>query len=157
MSQTMSISSASTINPLDVPESFIARLNDYIEDIKQGDAPEYDEMLEGLTRISAYRTHGEKRIIGLTTASFNAAGRAGQPSASTRVVAVVFEGFSEAERSYINQAKNAIEVVATGPIRTIERPLDGGGSPYILLVAVRNEDAAHEMLERLVVRLRVGS
>lgn len=157
MSQTMSIGSPDTISPLNAPGEFITQLNNYIVDIGQGTPPQYDTSLDGLTRIAAYRKAGSKTITGLTTSSFTATGRAGEASTSTRVVAVVFEGFNENERAYINQAKDAIGLVATGPIRSIETPVQGGGSPYVLLVAVRNEDAAHEMLERLVVRLRVGS
>ena len=168
VSQTMSLShpSPDTISTGRLDEGtmndFITRLNTYIADIARDEAPQYDaRRLSELTRIAAYQTDGTRTIIAVSTRGFEFTPRTGA-GGTTRVVAVLFDGFSSSERDYINQAKDAITTVtlSPNPIRTNTlKPLEGQeNGAYMIFLSVRDTDASvHEMIEQLAVRPRVGS
>jgi hypothetical protein len=142
-----------------------SKLNDYLKDIALDtyeNVPEYSAtQLAETTRIAAYRSAGNKRILGISTNvdefRYQMPRPSDPPGGDLFVVAVLYENFAGTARSYIDQAKGDIEIVRASPIRTIATPVSGSSqdSNYLLFVATRNEESAREMIERLVVRVRL--
>jgi hypothetical protein len=176
---TTGLGSISQIKELDVPTGsriqeghdllaqrsalLTSKLNEYLNDISSGgEVPEYSaENLVETTRVAAYRSAGNKRILGISTNvdefRYQMPRPSDPPGGDLFVVAVLYENFAGTARSYIDQAKGDIEIVRASPIRTIATPVSGSSqdSNYLLFVATRNEESAREMIERLVVRVRL--
>ena len=146
-------------------EILTSRLNTYLRDIALDtyeNVPEYSaQRLAETTRVAAYRSAGTKRILGISTNvhefRYKMPNPRDPPAGSLFVVAVLYENFDSNALDYIDQAKDDISIIRATPIRTIRTPVSGSSddSNYLLFVATRNEESAREMIERLVVRVRL--